>query len=123
MRDFLEFMGVNGLWKSDPQKAHLLHVNAEMQTEPCRAPKSRAMSLRNQWEVQFLEYPYLTCTQFLNGSGENRRFKNTGAYHTKPLTEAMLDTCWKWQTIKSLDLPVRYTRPTEVLNSSLQAGH
>jgi len=122
MREFLEVMGINGLWKSDPQNAYLLHVNAEIKSEHCRAPKSRAMSLSNQWEVQFLEYPYLTCTQFLNGSGENRRFKNTGAYHTKPLTEAMLDTCWKWQTIKSHDLPVRYTRPDGSLQQLAPGG-
>lgn len=110
MRDFLDHMGIDANWIFVPEDASLHKANVETRREPVRAPQSRTLRLTNGLDVPYLEYPWLTCTQYLNASGENRRFKNTGANHTKPLTEAMLDTCWKWQTMTSEDLPRKFKR-------------
>jgi len=53
-----------------------------------------------------LKFPWLTATQWCNGNPPNSRFKNTGAYHTKPFTERMLDIMYKYLTMdmKKTDL-------------------
>merc|ERR1712228_677715 len=50
-------------------------------------------------KYSFMAMPWLTATQYCNGNPENSRFKNTGAYHTKPFTDHMLSTMYKYLTM------------------------
>jgi hypothetical protein len=50
-------------------------------------------------DFHVLKFPWLTATQWCNGNPPNSRFKNTGAYHTKPFTEPMVDIMYKYLTM------------------------
>jgi len=46
-----------------------------------------------------IKWPWLTAAQYINSNPANSRFKNTGAYHTGPFTQGMLDTLYKYATL------------------------
>jgi len=83
-----------GLWQT--------HVRAALPVETF--PDDSKYIGKSGHAYNILKFPWLTSTQFLNGSPQNSRFKNAGSYHTKPFTEHMAQTTYKYLTMPKADM-------------------
>lgn len=81
--------------ESNPSAAFCHHIHSR----PAEAyPPCKVYQATNH-KYSFMVLPWLTATQYTNGNPENSRFKNTGAYHTKPFTDHMVQTLYKYLTM------------------------
>merc|ERR1712228_9265 len=95
----------------DHMDVTLYKANVSIETNPSAAfhPDARSFGTypasqvytgpTSKHKYSFMAMPWLTATQYCNGNPENSRFKNTGAYHTKPFTDHMLSTMYKYLTM------------------------